>query len=268
MIRINKSNCPHGLNEFRLSNPNATWQDFKNYNGGSAYRAVRDKIFNDQYFICAYCEAKIPVNELELLSRVEHFNSKSGTTHGVGINYHLDWGNLLGVCVGGERDGTIYALPDNLSCDSHKGHWECKNHFTPEQKNWVGKVLSPLDIPSGHILFDFVKSTGGLKANELYCASVVITGNQLTSTTALVEETIKIFNLNCDRLNRARLEIFHEFSRARAKAAKQNDITPMERLVLQWLRDEPLMFQTTRNILIRQSAMCMDIINRRGMSFL
>ncbi|HFS8455773.1 TPA: hypothetical protein ACH2LP_001214, partial [Vibrio cholerae] len=56
-------------------------------------------------------------------------------------NVHLDWFNLIGVCLGGTdyKNREKYELPENLSCDSHKAHIEELSSIA--DKDWNGKVL-------------------------------------------------------------------------------------------------------------------------------
>lgn len=234
------------LISFQNSNPTADWEDFRKYNSGNDYTIIKTKIFEDQSELCAYCEVNLkdakPHNK-----RLEHFRSKSDRN--ATTNISLDWTNIIGVCLGGTDflSKNEYELPINLSCDSHKAHFEEKNKII--DKDWNGKVLSPLDMPNAPLLFTFDKATGKLLANVTNCQLTTINNNKLPTTLELVNNTIKVFNLNCPRLNNARLVIFHELQRK----LKSKDINLIRRLTISWNRTYPLPFQTTRDIILRDN---------------
>ncbi|MFS1958034.1 retron Ec78 anti-phage system effector HNH endonuclease PtuB [Vibrio cyclitrophicus] len=247
MRTINKSTDDNMLTDYASEFPNAEWDDFRTHNNGESYTVIKNLIFLEQYEICAYCEISLKDEEPHN-KRVEHFRSKSdhSTTH----NVHLDWFNLIGVCLGGTdyKNREKYDLPENLSCDSHKSHFEGVKKVT--DKDWNGKVLSPLNMPCEQALFFFEKESGRLIPNEVKCNQIVIEGNLHGSTLLLVEETIKVFNLNCDRLNKARLKLFRQLQHKIKEARKNGDLGIIERFVASWRRDSPLFFQTSRDAIL------------------
>jgi uncharacterized protein (TIGR02646 family) len=259
LIRINKSIQENDLTNFSLKEPNSTWEDFRNLDQGAAYISIKKLIFEEQLELCAYCEASLQ-GCTENNKRVEHFNSKSGISP-LNKNLHLDWFNLLGVCLGGSdlKSKEEYQLPQNLSCDSQKARIEETEKL--KDKNWIGKVLFPLYLSADHKLFVFIRSTGELAPNIEYCANNNIPDNKFENTVILVEETIRIFNLNCDRLNKARLVIFYDFERYIKVAREKKDPNRIKFLVKKWSARSPKPFQTTRNFLLRDNPLTSKFIN-------
>ncbi|NMD53204.1 TIGR02646 family protein [Shewanella sp. DNRA4] len=250
MRKIYKSSDDNDLTIYASMHPFATWDDFRDFDSGNVYKVIKKKIFHEQYELCAYCESDLSA-ALANNRRVEHFQSKSDGIED-GRNIHLDWFNLLGVCVGGSdyENMKVYELPFNLSCDAHKAHLESTQKNL--DKNWNGKVISPLTIPEHHILFKFEKSTGKLFPDPDYCSMHKFSENQFETTEELVNETIRVFNLNCDRLNKARLQVFYFLQKQIKLARKTNNLNQLKRFVNSWNRDKPLSFQTTRDILLRE----------------
>lgn len=247
MIRVNKSLPPNTLTEFSQQTPNASWEAFRDSNGGEDYKALQTIIFSDQHQLCAYCE----VNTGNIVNnrRIEHFVSKS-----FNIIYHTDWNNIFGVCIGGtdHENKTLFELPSNLSCDSHKSHVE--NTDKTVTKNWHGTILNPLTIPLKHKLFCLEKASGKLLPNAEYCALTPIPNNIHTSTLVLVEKTINILNLNCLRLCTARRRILFEYDRQVKIAREKNSKEALEQFANYWLTGHSKEFQTTRNILLSENA--------------
>lgn len=261
MRRTNKSDINTDFFEYAQHNPLSTWKEFRDYNGSSLYRNTKDTVFYDQNNLCAYCET-----DLKMVSthekRIEHFKSKSGCPiPTIQNNWNIEWGNLLGVCLGGQdtRNSSIYALPQNLSCDAHKENYE--NRHSSTSKDWHGYVLFPLDNYISSLIFDFNKSSGELIPNKQYCDSVEFENNKHESTYELVLNTIMVFNLNCDRLNKARLQILYEYNKLITKIS--SNTLRIEAFLDRWYNvDTPKMFQTTRNILIRDNKRIQKIILR------
>lgn len=245
MIRINKSLPPNQLTQFSQQVSSATWDMFRELNGGIDYRAIKELIFAEQHQLCAYCE----VNTGSMLNnkRIEHFISKSYAQQ-----YHTDWSNVFGVCLGGtEHANKIkYEIPANLSCDSHKSHIENTKQST--NRNWQGVILNPLTIPANHKLFVLKKDSGELHPNSEYCQRTTITPNNFNSTEELVSNTIQILNLNCLRLCTARREILFAYSKMVKTAKDNNDASKLEKFARSWLYGT-YEFQTTRNIILRES---------------
>ncbi|HHJ0101131.1 TPA: retron system putative HNH endonuclease [Yersinia enterocolitica] len=256
MKRIIKSNEDISFSQYKMAQPASTWDQFKNHEKGSVYKVIKNQIFDDQFQLCAYCEASVP-KEHEFERRIEHFRSKSGCDPKID-NWHLDWMNLLGVCVGGSNCKAEFELPLNLSCDSHKSYYEDVHKIA--NKNWSGKILLPLALPTEHELFVFDKTTGNLLPNNSYCANIEFKNNIYGNVEELVNKTITVLNLNCERLNRARLVILHEFNRSFANYRITRNITIFRNLVIRWSKGSPSFFQTTRQILLKDSTLAKKIM--------
>jgi uncharacterized protein (TIGR02646 family) len=192
------------------------------FGGQTAYANCRGAVISDQRGLCAYCEIDIRDNN-PLNCRVEHFHPKSDITPN--HNWSLDWSNLLGVCMGGTMKYANVAghylapLSRNLSCDAHKDQM-IQTHKLPQVCE--GWILNPLQIPAMATLFKLDKFNGELSAEIEQCKQLVINGNQHATTASLVQHTIDMLNLNCDRLATRRLLIVREIERYKIKLRKQN----------------------------------------------
>ena len=197
MKTIIKNACPPCLARYVAKFPDATWETMRNdaANGGNeAYAEVREHLVKDQKSLCAYCECGLR-EDAPHATRVEHFHPKSDTSSG--HNWHLDWQNLLATCTGGEREGDAFPLPENMSCDASK-------------KNIIhdGDILNPLRLPSFPAAFCYDMRTGELVPNTKFCSEhPALPGNTLSSTFELLQNTLRVLNLNCDRLCQARLKV-------------------------------------------------------------
>ncbi|CAK2713061.1 MULTISPECIES: retron Ec78 anti-phage system effector HNH endonuclease PtuB [Vibrio] len=255
MRKINKSQPPNELTVYAIHNTDDTWDNFRNNNSKDA-KVIKKKIFGEQNYICAYCEIDLTeANVHEHHRRVEHFNSKSGWVVGnAQPNWHLDWNNVVGVCIGGtDRDSTEqFVMPDNKSCDSYKEHLET-NHG--EGKKWIGKVVSPLEVSLSSNMFNYCKAYGKLEVNVDEANSKSFSYNNFATSSELLESTIEKLNLNCDRLNLARREVHISFEKLLASFKKSKDLNKFKFMLRKWAGiEEPLYFQTTRDILVRQSS--------------
>ncbi|MEN4544765.1 retron system putative HNH endonuclease [Pantoea agglomerans] len=256
MRSIIKSNEKIVFSQYRISQPNSTWDEFKNFERGNVYKLIKNQIFDDQFQLCAYCETSVPKTP-ENERRIEHFRSKSGCDPKID-NWHLDWMNLLGVCVGGSNCKAEYELPLNLSCDSHKSYYE-ETHKR-ETKDWVGRILLPLSLPPEHELFMFDKKNGNLLPNKTYCDGFEFENHTNVNIEELVKKTIIVLNLNCERLCKARLVMLHEFNRSLANYRSTNNITVFRNLVIRWSKGTPSFFQTTRLMLLKDSFIAKKIM--------
>lgn len=216
MKRVLKGNEPASLRTFRLAQPQATWDQLKNdtNNGGmQGYVDIRLETNLNQSGICAYCEIDIRDNN-PLQTRVEHFHAKSHT--GTPTNWALHWPNLLAVCAGGsyrygEAPYTLNPIKKNLSCDAHKDHLIQQGQLPLACEGWV---IDPLLLPVTPSLFAINKLNGELRADETACANAPAwPNNQHADVKALVEQTIAVLNLNCDRLCAARRVVLHDIER-------------------------------------------------------
>ena len=248
MKKIHKSLPPNELTRYVQDFPQNNWDvDFRNNNQGSAYKAIKALIFNDQGGLCAFCENAVNDSHKQ---RVEHFHSKSDMTN-PSHNWALAWTNLIGVCLGGsDVDKAIHPLPANLSCDAYKDHLIVTNKLPIACE---GYLLNPLALPAFPCLFEMNKRTGELRAKADYCL-VNIENNRYDTIAELVEKTIEILNLNCDRLNKQRLVVLNQYNQEIAKARKRQDRAVFSKLAIRWFQQRWQPFFTTRRILLDHHA--------------
>jgi uncharacterized protein (TIGR02646 family) len=219
--RVLKGNEPLTLNVYRQAAPLSTWDEMKcnpNYGGQQAYRDCRSDILSQQNGLCAYCEIDIRDNN-PLKCHIEHFHPKADV--GSGHNWALDWNNMLGVCSGGSyqyiNGASFYLAPmdRNLSCDAHKDKMIQSNRLSAQCDGWI---LNPLQLASFPTLFSIEKSTGRLMADTINCAnSTPLTNNKHTSIEGMVQNTIDMLNLNCERLSQARLMLIRDIESNKKK---------------------------------------------------
>lgn len=270
MRQINKSKDKNALTDFELKYPDSKWRQFRDYPGEEGclrkpYDLIKEQLFDEQYDLCAYCESDLDkLTTLEHLRRVEHFKSKSGGLD-IGENWALDWFNLLGVCLGGQdhKSRQNYQLPQNLSCDSFKEKYERDKKLKGHGKDWNGNVLNPLFLCQEFELFSVKVELGktlSLVPNTDYCSRVSIIGNNHTTTEELVSKTIEVFNLNCERLSKARYQIFEQFQKALELSRVKKDLKYIKSLVNRWSSHKPFFYQTTRDILISENQVAKQFI--------
>jgi uncharacterized protein (TIGR02646 family) len=241
---------PNDLTVYGQTSPNGNWNSFRNHNGGVSYRNLRNLIFSTQGGLCAYCEANVSERP-ESRKRIEHFHPKSDQSNHL-INWSLDWGNVFGVCIGGDDSNkTAHPRPKNLSCDSHKNHLASSDSSLEKPE---GNVLNPLDMVVGPCLFSLNRATGELEADENACRSVTLPENNYSSTYELVSSTIKILNLNCDRLNEQRLRILIHYNQQVAKSRRNHDRDYKSKLATRWFNKKWPSFFSTRRILLGKFA--------------
>ena len=197
MKTILKNSCPPSLARYATIFPNATWEAMRNdaaNMGDIAYAETRSHLLKDQKNLCAYCECELN-GDLSHTVRTEHFHPKSDTSSK--HNWHLDWQNLLVTCIGGERECDAFHLPENLSCDASK-----------KDAIHDGDILNPLRLPPFPAAFCYDMRTGELVPNTKFCSDhPALPGNTLSSTFELLQNTLQVLNLNCDRLCQARLKV-------------------------------------------------------------
>ena len=194
-VRKSDEGTAKELEAYGQANPSqATWEEFKN-NAQEAYGKLQKQLFIDQRGLCAYCEVDLILTKQNHPRdfQVEHFHPKSDqeTNH----NWHLDWHNLLAVCLGGKSvnaensvrlgvETLRYTHPDH-SCDV-KG-----------ERNLDGQILNPLtDINASMQIFGYNSYTGEIFVNYTCPANL-----QEKAT-----RTIKELRLYANRLNRLRKE--------------------------------------------------------------
>ncbi|NOI38691.1 TIGR02646 family protein [Vibrio sp. 070316B] len=252
MRRIDKSHTSNALTVYAANHPDDYW-DFFQRNNSKAYQEIKAKIFEEQGDICAYCEIDLSKEHtFEHHRRVEHFNSKSGWKVGQAQpNWHLDWYNVIGVCIGGtDRDNRErFVMPENKSCDSYKEHLETNCGYG---KNWKGKVVSPLEAGLCSDMFHYCLASGELSVNDVYANSVQFHDNIYATSAELLQETLVLFNLNCERLKLARRDVHHSYEKLKAAFRKSNDVNKFKFMLQKWSGSEQVLsFQTTRDILLR-----------------
>jgi uncharacterized protein (TIGR02646 family) len=235
------------LTDYARIYPQHNWDDFRDSQGGKDYREIKSLIFSDQDYLCAFCETIIK-DEDRHKQRVEHFHPKADISN-PNHNWALDWENVIGVCLGGsDVDKSLHPLPANLSCDAYKDYLINTNKLPMACE---GHLLNPLQLPKAPCLFDLNKRTGELQAKADY-SEMGIADHCYSTVAELVENTIRILNLNCDRLNQQRLKVLAQYNREIGKARKNKDKQIHSKLVERWLQS--LAFFTTRRILLGQHA--------------
>lgn len=232
MKSVLKGNEPLSLRIFRNAVPHSTWQGMKDdahFGGQQAYADCRETAIKDQRGLCAFCEIDIRDND-PLRCHVEHFHPKSDITPAK--NWALDWNNLLGVCNGGSYEHIsapgyfLSPRDENLSCDQHKDRMIQLGKLPSTCEGWI---LNPLQLCASPSLFRLEMSTGKLQPNVDSCRLTAIDGNQHATAEALVEHTIEMLNLNCDRLSQSRLRIIRDVENAK-KRQRQSGFNAAEGL--------------------------------------
>jgi len=265
MKRVCKSPALDTWQDYVRLNPDATWEQARD---GRATFDCRVQAVQDQYGLCAYCEQKIAADD-SLRCHIEHFHQKSDEDgkH----NWGLDWGNMFAVCDGGSyrshspHEGRkIHPLPENLSCDAYKNHMVLEKELPVACE---GHLLNPLDIPSFPNLFALNKGTGHLKPDEEACATVEIPRNACGTTAELVNRTIAVLNLNCERLAEKRRELVVDIDQNK-KVLRKKNYSPAEvpkQLVRRYLSDKwPEFFTTLRCLIGAEAESYLESVNYQG----
>lgn len=242
MKKTRKSNQPDELAMYSEVNPSASWDDFRHSNQGHDYKKTRLTAIHDQGGLCAYCEVHYS-DKPESFS-IEHFHPKSDKSDPV-KNWALDWDNMHAVCRGGRdknNDGQQpYPTPENLSCDAYKDHLVTRGRLTD---NCEGVLFNPLTMPAAKV-FKFNKSNGRLDVDVDACAK--IEGTELAH---LASETLRILNLNCQRLCDIRLEVLRSYNQLIKRAREQNNRAIHQQLAQRWFSQQwPSYFSTRRDLL-------------------
>ncbi|MBI0421794.1 TIGR02646 family protein [Acinetobacter sp. ACIN00229] len=243
MKKINKSPPPNPLTEFYDSYEKGSWNDFREHS--NSYDRLKELIFLDQGGLCGYCEDDI--SDLDITKRqIEHFHDKSDKDYSIN-NWALDWNNVFGVCKGGSDQKAKFPTPQNLSCDAHKNHY--LNSPITE-----GVYLNPLEIP--HLaIFSFDRATGFLVPNDEICKLLDdYKPNNYSNFRELVVETIKVLNLNCDRLAQKRRKILFQYNRIIQHAREMNNIQIHEQVAQRWFQKKWPSFFTVRRCLLGEIA--------------
>lgn len=216
-----KGREPNTLASYRNAVPVATWAQLKDdarYAGRDAYSDCRSELLIQQGGLCAYCEIDIRDND-PLKCRVEHFHPKSDVSSQ--HNWALDWQNMLAVCNGGSYRhiavGGFYLEPmnENLSCDAYKDRMIQSGKLPAQCDGWI---LNPIQLSAFPVLFALEKHTGKLFPNPVTCSNPLsLINNQHATVEVLVQHTIDMLNLNCERLTTARLLIVRDIENSKKK---------------------------------------------------
>jgi uncharacterized protein (TIGR02646 family) len=220
----------------------------RNDNAGGGTQAAHDcraQAVSDQYGLCAFCEQRISIDD-PLHCHVEHFHPKSDRSK----NWGLNWQNMLAVCDGGsaasQKARQCWPLPDNLSCDAHKDRMIQTGTLPTDCDGWL---LNPLDLPAFPNLFALDKGKGHLETENAACRTVVINGNRHSSTAELITNTIRVLNLNCERLAEKRRQLVVNVDQNK-KMLRQKGIRPAdmpEKLVSRYFNEKwPQFFTALR----------------------
>jgi uncharacterized protein (TIGR02646 family) len=261
MKRVLKSPPPNALTRYAQNFPHADWDnDFRNHavppdKSGDDYKKIKTLLVTDQGGLCAYCEAAIGQLDTSL-QRVEHYHPKSDQSAS-GKNWALDWDNIMAVCVGGEKvDRQRHPLPENLSCDAHKNHYFTASKLTgPMLAQQLLSLTNPLHTAAFPCLFDLDKQTGKFAPSTKICL-LLDEANQLPAgaTEQKIAQTVRVLNLNCDRLCEERLEILKAYNQEVARARKMKDAEFKVKLEAKWFANRWPSFFTTRRILLGADA--------------
>jgi uncharacterized protein (TIGR02646 family) len=244
--KINKTQGQDKLTPYALVNQMNSWKSFKGNKPDDA-RADKNLMLQDQEGLCAYCEANI--GDLDPYQQsVEHFHDKSDDSNLLNHNWGLDWQNVFAVCKGGETEGATYPTPDNLSCDRHK---EYRKDIPAACE---GYLLNPLDIIASPALFEFNKATLHLKPNLVACQSFTPIHNHHSTVEELVQNTIDILNLNCQRLIDSRQQVLNAYNKEIEKMRLVNNQNGPAQLAQHWFGNKWPSFFTTRRSLLGQHA--------------
>lgn len=255
MKRICRGKEPEELSDYRRANPAGDWETLRNETP-HLYEMIRRQCTADQGYLCGFCEIRLP--ETSMAQRLEHFHPKSdkSTDH----NWALDWNNILGVCLGGCNPALgsypgqyREPLPQNLSCDAHKDHLIGKGAVPPSCE---GHLLNPMELMAFPCLFDLDKRTGELIPDSSNCEGVTISPNHYSTTEELVENTITVLNLNCDRLKVQRRQVLFsiEHEKKKARERRQTASQFLSSLAKRYFSAKWPSFFTTKRILLGRYA--------------
>ncbi|MBS6009539.1 MAG: TIGR02646 family protein [Haemophilus parahaemolyticus] len=251
MKKVNKSSIPNVLLNYRSTSESYTWTAFRE--NKESYKRVKKQIFKDQGGICAYCEQDFSCSQGDddyITQMIEHFHPKRDI--GSNKNWALDWNNLLGCCTGGkESNKIIFPTPENLSCDQYKEIGLSKIN------NVEGYLINPIDMPAFPCLFKINQVTGHILANEKICEKVSFNINNFKTTVELVDNTIKVLNLNCIRLLQKRKAHIKNYNNLINIAKKNENSAIFQELCSRFLakkNDKYHSFFTTYRILLSSHA--------------
>ncbi|ENN99066.1 MULTISPECIES: hypothetical protein [Pseudoalteromonas] len=220
---------PERLKEFRLANPNATWNQLKS--DSDVNNALKVTAIKKTAGLCVYCEHKL-IAKTDY--QIEHFHPKKGNNNsdfGAGKpNWAINWDNLYPGCLGGTAQVVHFTEQYDIDFRTganrrNKGRLTCgqkKGEIDPE-----GLIIKPTELNNRDPIFLFNGADGSISLNVEACRRQNI-------STELGESQIVRLNLNSQRLKDARLELASSL-RTQFDKAFQFDGDAIEELVEDWL---------------------------------
>ncbi|AUX37758.1 MULTISPECIES: retron system putative HNH endonuclease [Sorangium] len=205
MRRIEKDREPSCLADLR-STPGADWSSVH----GTQKQQMREYAFKEQRGLCAYCMSRLSEPPSDKGMKIEHFDARALSPERV-----FDWGNLLGVCMGGlgihgdpgEGGGDHRA---RYHCDTYRGYIPRKE----EQRLGLNPAAFPPDVSS---MFSYTNQGEMRPAHGLE-----------PTMRASAEAQIDRLNLNIRRLQRNREAVIgalrSEFRRKPPKVARVKEL--------------------------------------------
>ena len=174
-----------GLSDYMAEEPRgATWEAFRRYRAGAAYRELIDALTGLQHGLCGYCEIGIAAGKRQIEHVVPRREPKRGRAG------RLDPGNMIANCLGGTYAGARgsgqYREPvePNTSCGQKKGGGVMPGFVDP-------RTLPPAP-PLARVGPDV-----RIAADGEACAAAGRPADK-------VDETIAFLGLNVERLRMAR----------------------------------------------------------------
>lgn len=255
MHRIKRPHEPASFLKYRLDN--SAERNWDTFSSTTAYRETREVLYHNQNGLCAYCEAHLPWDKgrgepKKGCVRIEHFHAKADPdpTH----NWMLDWNNLMMVCMSSGKG-------DARHCDARKEDVQNGTiHVVdvPAGFAFEGYILNPYEMPN-ECLFRYDMKDGSLHPDDVVCSQIAVQGNKHSTTTTLVERTIKVLNLNgCKHLSRLRQAVQREYERLRASLKSEAirvNRTRDNLIAERWFGDNRTpSFFTTRRCLLKGAA--------------
>jgi len=158
-----------------------------------AYTDTRKALYDNQKGTCAYCEISLSENN----QQIEHFTPKSKTTKTNDLTYSFE--NYILSCKGGTNH--FSRNPDEfLSSSLPKDNHTCGESKKDEDP--TNRCLNPYELPA----FPLVKER--LTEDGISFSADINACRRANINIDIVKETIKILNLNCTRLSKARMKVW------------------------------------------------------------
>lgn len=186
--RLLQQYCANHPNELLrpVNEAGAVWETFKA--DPEAYNELIDELTQSQQGLCIYCEQRLVDESGALVPmdyQVEHVIPKTSVAGQV-----LNWNNLALACCGG-------TYPHH--CDPSRKYASKENTSCGQKKDASALPCDPRNMP---LLAPLVKvgMDGRLAVDAAHCAAV----GELPGK---VDDAIKLLNLDCERLRKARQSI-------------------------------------------------------------